>query len=221
MAQKKKVGIRVDFTGVSTEGGGKVVDEGQYRVEVTDATEEESNEGKPYIKVVMKIDDGGDFDGVKIYDNMSLQPQALWKLRSFMENLGIETPEGPMDIDLDELIGASVMIDIIHESYKGKPKNRVNDYSPVEDTPADTKVEAKKDTGKAATTTGKKKAAAATEEAEDEPAFKKGDKVSFKEGKKTIEGVVVGPTPDDSGNFDVKVGKEEYEVSPADLTAVE
>ncbi len=204
--RKGKKTITVDFTGVSTEGGSRVLEEGPIRFEVDDVTEEMSQEDKPYLKMVLKVDEDGEYKGCKVYDNFSLQPQALWKLRGFMEAAGLETVEGKMEIDPDEFIGCLVVGNIVHEEYKGKTQNRVNEYSQVED-------EAPKAT-EGETTRVKKKAAATTE---DETEWKVKQKVSFKDGKKTLEGVI---TKIDGDEIDVKVDKDEYTVSPNDLTAL-
>lgn len=217
MAKKKGNSISVDFTGVEAGGGSVLFPEGPQLFEVDDVTEEEgADSGQPYLAFVLKAVDGK-YEGKKAYDNFSLQPQALWKLRGFMEAAGLEVEDGEMDLDLDEFKGVVVMADVVHEEYKGKPKTRINGYAPAEDT----------DTEPSEVTKGKAKRAAEEEDAprkkkvsnseDDEPTFKVKSRVSFKDGKVRLEGIV---TAIDGETYTVRVGRDEYEMGADDLTAV-
>lgn len=217
MAKKKGKSVTIDFTGVEAGGGSVLFPEGPQLFEVAEITEEEgSDSGQPYLAFVLKAVDGK-YEGKKAYDNFSLQPQALWKLRGFMEASGIEVEDGEMDLDLDEMIGKIVMADVIHEEYKGKPKTRINGYSPAEDTDTDstpvTKAKAKREEAEEEAPRRKKPAPA---EEDDEPAFKVKQKVSFKDGKTKMEGTV---TAIDGETYTVRVGRDEYEMGADDLTA--
>jgi hypothetical protein len=202
MANRKgKKLIKVDFTGVTAEGG-KLLPEEPFKLEVEEVEEKEGEDsGKPYLEFKFKVVEG-EFEGTTAYDNMSLQPQALWKLRGFMEAAGVETVDGPMDIDPDELIGLVVTGHIIHEPYKGRDKHRIDSYSPVEDdepTPSKSGVKKK-----------------ASKDDDSEPEWKVKQRVSFMDGKKKIDGTI---TKIDGDSVDVRVGKDEYEVNVSDLTA--
>lgn len=203
--------IKVDFTGVSLEGG-KLLPEGPIQLELDEIEEMEGEEsGKPYLQFKWKVSDGGDDQGVVAYDNMSLQPQALWKLRGCLEAMGVATEEGTMDIDPEELIGLNVIGDIIHEPYKGKNKHRVNGYSQVEEGTTQPAPSASK-------AVVKKRTAASTES---EWSVKQ--KVSFQDGKRTLSGVI---TELDGDKVTVRVSGEkkkddngDYEMEVGDLTA--
>lgn len=206
MAVKKgKKLIKVDFTGVEAGGGGRVLPEGPIQLELKEIEEKEGEEsGKPYLEFALEVVDG-EYEGTKVWDNMSLQSQALWKLRGFMEAGGHATEDGPMQIDPDDLIGTVVMGDIIHEDYRGKTKNRVNGYSSVD---AAAEPDAKTEKGGA-----RKKAAG-----KKEPEFELKQKVSFKDGKKTLEGTIT-EIDEEKNEYTVKVGKEEYVIGPDDIEA--
>lgn len=199
---KKKGMISVDFTDVEAgSGGGKLLPEGSYQFEIKEIEERIGEESKaPYLSVTFEVAEDGEYQGTKAYDNVSLQPQSLWKLRGLLEAAGIETVDGPMDIDPDELVGLIVVGDIIHEEYKGKTKHRVNGYSIAEE---------------AAPASGPKKKKAAADD-DDKPTFKVKQSVAFREGKKRIVGVV---TKIDGDDVEVRVGKEEYEMKVDDLEA--
>jgi len=202
---KKGKSVKVDFTGVDVTGGGKLLPEGPIQLELKEIEEKEGEDsGKPYLEGRFEVAEPGENEGVTVYDNFSLQPKALWKLRSVMEAGGIQTVDGPMSIDLDELVGIVVVGDIIHEEYKGKQKNRVNGYSSV-------------DGGSTATeesTPAKRKRPARG--GDDEPTWKLKQAVTFKDGKKTLSGVI---TELNGEKVTVKVNKDEYEMETSDLTA--
>lgn len=209
---KKRDTVKVDFTGVSSEGGGRLLDEGKYTFEVKEAelTEAESS-GKDMIALTLEVvedaDGNDDFAGTKAWDNLSLQPQALWKLRQFMEAAGLETEDGEMDIDPSEFEGLVVVANIIHEEYRGRTKHRIDGYEAAEDS----------NVGKSSSS-GKKKPK--KDEEDDAPTWKINQAVKFKDGKKWLEGKV--KAIDDSGDepmVTVKVGKDEYEMGPNDLEA--
>lgn len=202
---KKKSVISVDFTGVSAEGGGRLLPEGPVKLELVDIEEKEGeSSGQPYLSFTFEVPEGEEFAGTKAWDNMSLQPQSLWKLRGFLEAAGVATEDGPMDIDQDELIGLVVTGNIIHEDYKGKSKHRIDGY--VDDEPAP------------ASATSKKKKSAAKAEAADESDFKVDQEVTFKDGKKTLTGTI---TEIDGDEITVTSGDDEYALAAEDLTLVE
>lgn len=214
----KKGGISVDFTGIEAGGGGggRLLPEGPIKLELTEIEEKEGEEsGKPYLQLAFEVPDGEEFAGTKAWDNMSLQPQALWKLRGFLEAAGVETVDGPMDIDTDELIGVVVTANIIHEDYKGKMKHRIDGY--LDDSEGTEEGEEEQEE-KPARSAGARRKPAKQEEPEDdgEEGWAVKDKVKFKDGKKTLTGTI---TAIDDDTITVKVGTDEYEVGPDDLTA--
>jgi hypothetical protein len=123
--------VKIDFTGVET--GGFDVPDGLYVLAVQVVTQKKSAEaGNPYLSWEFKVDDGK-YKGRKLWDNTSLQPQALWKLRGLLEHLGMDIDDGEFEIDLEELQGMLVGAEIVNEKYQGKDKPRVTSYLPVDD----------------------------------------------------------------------------------------
>jgi len=232
--KKKGNIIQVDFTGVES-GGGVVLPEGPIQLEVSDISQEVGQDsGAAYLAFEFTVSEG-QYEGKKVWDNMSLSPKALWKLRGFLEAAEFEVEGGIQDIDLDELIGLNVTAEISHEMYQGKKKNRVTNYiNSSAEAEAEEEVEeeaeeeeekpAKRGRGRPAGS-GKKKPKPAEEEEEaeveeegedDEPAFKVKQKVKFKDGKTTITGVI---TELDGDNVTVKAGSDEYEMGVEDIEA--
>lgn len=136
----KKNTIRVDFSGVETQG---IVPEGEFIAEVTKVTKEvkEDDESKEYLKWELVIAEGK-HKGKKLYNNTSLQQQSLWATKRFLETLGVELEDGPLDLDLEDMIGLQIGVVIEHSIWKGRTQSRVADTYPVEtentdDEPAD------------------------------------------------------------------------------------
>lgn len=204
--------IKVDFTGVSTEGGGRLLPEEQFKFEVKEVEQDVGQDsGEPYLKFTFEVAEG-EMEGTKAWDNMSLQSQSLWKLRGFMEAAGVETVDGEMDIDPDEFVGLIVLGNVIHDEYKGKPKHKIDSYEPVEDTtPAETPKGG-----------AKKRRTAEPEEETTESDWKKGQKVTFMDGKKKLKGTIAKIDGDKVDIMVKGVSKEadgEYEMTTDDIEA--
>lgn len=125
--KNRKAGVvSVDFTGV--EASGKV-EEGRQLVTVdgTPEVKTSDNSGSDYINWKFKAKGGA------IYHTTSLQPQALWNLRNTLEALGLEVPEGAMELDLSEVDGLELGIEVENETYQGKKRPRIIDIFPAEE----------------------------------------------------------------------------------------
>src|SRR5690606_24089155 len=135
---------------------------------------------------------------------------------------GYPTEEAEMDLDPDELIGLVGTADVIHETYKGKPKHRINSWL-VENAEDDGSKKGGKKGGKAdeedeQEAPVRRPTKKTPKPAEDEVEWRVKDEVTFKDGKKTLQGRI---TEVDGDKITVRVGRDEYEMSPDDLTAVE
>lgn len=128
--KKKATSVKVDFTGVETR---VLLPEGVYNAKVAEV-ELEPNDGKPYLKWTFRtIDDDPKLNDKPLYNNTSLQPQSLWVLGSLLETLGVERPDGAMDLDLEELVGLEIGLVVEHEEYQGKQRAKVVDFTPATD----------------------------------------------------------------------------------------
>lgn len=132
MAIKKKSGRRkggttVNFSGV--ESGGRKCPDGEYQAEITSAELEESSAGNPMIVVKWKISEGK-FKGVVLYDNVSLVPQALWKLKNLLEAVGIDPQEEDVEAEeyANELLEKTATVLVTNETYEGEQRPKVTGY---------------------------------------------------------------------------------------------
>lgn len=109
--------ISVDFTGVKS--GGAAVPDGRYAAKITAVEQKEGKEsGEPYVELTWEIT-SKKCNGREVrFDNYSLQPQALWRLKGLLEAMEVEVPDGEHDIDFDELIsdGTECIIEVTGET---------------------------------------------------------------------------------------------------------
>lgn len=140
MATKSRKGrgsssVNVDLSGV--EASRKAIPEGTYEVVVNSASQKDSRDGNPMIAFEFEVAEGA-HKGAKLYENCSLQPQALFKLKSVLMALGIEIPNKAFDLNLRDLVGLTCEVEVGHEVYEGKKKARILQYNdPEESTEAD------------------------------------------------------------------------------------
>lgn len=125
MVMRKRGGIAVDFSGV--ESGGRAIPDGDYLLEVVSCEEKEGREsGAIYLAWKYKVAEGP-YKGATVYDNTSLSPQALWRLKRLLEAMGIQA-DGKMSLDINSFKGKRVLAQIANETYNGKEKPRVVEF---------------------------------------------------------------------------------------------
>jgi hypothetical protein len=126
--------VNVDLSGVETSR--KTIPEGVYTLVVDSASQKNSQGGNPMIVFEFSVAEGK-YQGSKLYENCSLQPQALFKLKSVLIALGLDIPNKAFDLDLKDLIGMTCEADVGHEVYEGKKKARILEYIDPSDSDSD------------------------------------------------------------------------------------
>lgn len=188
----KRSNTSVDFSGV--ESGGRAVPDDRYLLEVLSVEEKESSEGNPYFAWKWKVSEGP-HKGATIYDNTSLKSTALWRLKTLLECMGINVPNGKMTLDPTQWKGKKVMADVANETYQGKQKPRITDFI--------------------------HSVGGAAEKSGPVHSFKRGSKVSFDFNGETLEGAV---TSLEGGKIivttEVDGTKEEWELEASELTLI-
>ena len=135
MATKSRKGrssssVNVDLSGVETSR--KAIPEGTYEVVVNEAIQKDSRDGNPMIAFEFEVTEGA-HKGAKLYENCSLQPQALFKLKSVLLALGMDIPNKAFDLNLRDLVGLTCEVEVGHEVYEGKKRARILQYNDPEE----------------------------------------------------------------------------------------
>lgn len=126
--------VNVDLSGV--EASRKAIPEGTYEVVVNKAEQKNSRDGNPMISFEFEVSEGT-HKGAKLFENCSLQPQALFKLKSVLLALGMDIPNKAFDLNLKDLIGLTCEVEVGHETYEGKKRARILEYNNPEDSDED------------------------------------------------------------------------------------
>lgn len=115
--------VKIDFTNVESF---QRASEGIHHVKIADIQEKNTQGGDPMLQVAFEIVSGDD-KGVKVFDNLVLTDKALWKFKSLLQIIGMKC-DGKVAVDLDNMIGKSLNINVTHEEYNGQIRARVSDY---------------------------------------------------------------------------------------------
>lgn len=202
MPVKKPGGLEVDFSGVESSGS-RHVEDGEYLAQVVSVEQQEGeSSGQPYLAWKWKILEEGDAKNATVYDNTSLTPQALWRLRNLLESIGEEVPDGRMRLVLDKYVGRKCRIEVTNETYQGKQKARVTAYLGAAKAKAKAKPETSDDDG----------------DDDDKPKVKKGARVKFKDEDGNVYKGKVLSIEDEVVTIDVD--GEEWQVELDQITAL-
>lgn len=130
--KKKSSVVSVDFTDVESGGGGGLkIPEGSYQMEVAEVSQETSSNDNEMFKWVFKGTEGK-AKGKTFWFYTPLNDESLWKLRGLLEAMDVEVPDGPMDIDLEEMVGLGVIGIVTDETYQGKISSKMTDFERAE-----------------------------------------------------------------------------------------
>lgn len=137
MKKRKPKGnvVTVDFTGVKS--GGSIPD-GRYTAKVISVEQKRGKQSdEPYLELTWEIT-SEKCNGREVkFDNYSLQPQALWRLKSLLEAMDIEVPDGEQEIDFDEIVSdeTECIIEVTGEKSESGDSiyARVTGHAPLSD----------------------------------------------------------------------------------------
>lgn len=104
------------------------IDAGTYDAVISNITEKTgASSGKPYLSLELTVADSDeDFGGRKVFDNVSLSENALWKLKQLTDATGIDIDD---EFDTEDFLGEEVTIVVDIEQTEGyDPKNVVKYY---------------------------------------------------------------------------------------------
>lgn len=116
--------LKVDMTGVESYTR---CPEGTWRAKVKKlemGTVQGS--GDDCLKAVFEVI-RGNAKGNQVFETFSLAEKALWKLKSFLQAIGVKA-DGKLSLDLDKLQDKVCDIDVIHEDYNGQKRAKISAY---------------------------------------------------------------------------------------------
>lgn len=114
----------IDFTGVEAKDF-SAIPAGTYPGKVFAVEVKPSQTGNPNMRWTVKIV-GGEYNDRQFFMNTSLQPAALWKLKTVLKNIAPELNlDGMADLDTDDLVGRDCGIVIGTKLYNGETVNDV------------------------------------------------------------------------------------------------
>lgn len=122
----KKNVVSLDFTDVDA-GGMMPTPDGIYTAKVASAEQDVSSNGNDMIVVRYKTHIGS-----TVFDRFMLLPQSLWVLRTALNCMGYDTPDGPFDLDVDDLVGQELGLEIVNEEYEERDQPNVTGYLTLE-----------------------------------------------------------------------------------------
>jgi Protein of unknown function (DUF669) len=148
----------VNFKGVESRGsggGGVHIPPGEYGVKVVSAEWTESNAGNAMIAWILQ-GTTGKAKGKKFYYYTTDTPDSVWKMKDSIEAIGIEVPDGELDVDPSEFVDLEAVAIVSDDEYQGKIKSKVDSLRPE----ADEEEEEEDDEEVVVTTRAAKKASA-------------------------------------------------------------
>jgi hypothetical protein len=124
--------MRLDFTGVKGQTEFTPIPAGKYDVQVTDyrqgtASDKAKNPGATTISWELTVLNG-EYEGRKVWENMTLVENSLWRLKAFLEACGFDV-EGEIDFDPDEVVNSELVAKVGIQRGR-KDKDTGEEYDP-------------------------------------------------------------------------------------------
>ena len=118
--------IKLDFS-ATQDNDFSPLDAGTYDATIFTIEQKLGRESKqPYLEFTYQLSDGSNR---RLWQNFSLQPQALWKLKQHLVALG-QDPEklaGEFEFDPRKLLGTAVAVSVVTSTWQGSPSNDVTE----------------------------------------------------------------------------------------------
>ena len=121
--------VKLDMTGVESYTR---CPEGEWLVKLSSIEEGTvQGSGDDCLKARFEVIKGS-AKGCAVFETFSLTEKALWKLKGFLEAVGMKA-NGKLSLDLDKLEGKVCIIDVIHDEYNGQKRAKIASYLKPED----------------------------------------------------------------------------------------
>lgn len=107
--------------------GPQPVPAGEYKVKVEIAELRDNKAGDAKLLYMeYSIQEPSEFQGRKLFDRVSLKEKALWKLKRFLT--AADVPYEGTEFDTEDVLGASLNVQVATSEYQGRLGNDVADY---------------------------------------------------------------------------------------------
>lgn len=128
---KPKSVISVNMKGVQSR---QLLPEDDYRIRLVEAVAGESQGGNEQIEWVFRVNDGGKFDGQKLWLYTPLTETSLWKLHALLTALGVDVPDDELELDLEQMVEDELeMMGVVHhEKYDGTKRSKLMDFYAID-----------------------------------------------------------------------------------------
>ena len=115
--------VKVDFSGVESY---LKCAEGEHVAVLKETELKTSEAGNDMISCVFEVV-AGSSAGARVFDNFVLTEKALWRLKTYLEVIGIKA-DGKLKLDTDKMKGKKCIIEVSHEEYKGQTRARISGF---------------------------------------------------------------------------------------------
>lgn len=117
---------RIDFSKV-----GKAFQPGnEYAVKIVECSWEQGQKAD-YLNVKLSGLDP-EYENSFMYHRASISDSSLWRFRPFLEAFAVEIPEGPMDVDPDDMVGRTAMCSTYLDKYDGGSSVKPDEFFPLD-----------------------------------------------------------------------------------------
>lgn len=107
--------VSVDFSDVEEF---ELLPEGDYIVEIDEVEAKQSSTGKAMLALQLVVREPEEYGGRKLFDNMMLEGNALWRTK---RDLGVvlgDVPDGAFNFDTNDMVGTQVGVYVGHRKWK-------------------------------------------------------------------------------------------------------
>lgn len=105
-------------------------EEGEHIIKLVSLEEKTTANGDDMLTGKFQVVKGNS-TGAIIYDNFVLTQKALWKLKLYLESLGVKA-DGKVLLDTEKLKGKVCIAVVSHEEYNGNEKAKIDTYKKFE-----------------------------------------------------------------------------------------
>lgn len=139
--------MRIDFTGVEGQKSFDPLPAGRYTCQVDDfkmgkASENAKNAGADTISWELTVvdNDNEEYNGRKVWENMTIVPNSLWRLKAFLEAAGFEANDD-MEFEPEDVLNSTLDVKLVIQKGRKnpstgeeyEPRNSIKAFFPAEE----------------------------------------------------------------------------------------